>query len=115
MYIMNAPTSIYFTWKVAKNLLEETTTQKINFSKDSKNDDMWKHVNKSQIEERFGGTAPSIQANYWPPKFPSSEYLTESDSAKLLLNTKEAYLKKFNDGKLAKYKVCKALVGKDEL
>lgn len=49
---------------MVKGLLEETTVQKINFSKEHKNDDMWKHVNKCQVEEKFGGTAPNI-TSYW--------------------------------------------------
>ena len=62
---MNSPTSLYFSWKMIKPLLEETTTAKINFSKDSTNADMWKHINKSQVEERFGGNAKNIENTYW--------------------------------------------------
>lgn len=110
MYIMNSPTSIYFTWKMIKSLLEETTTQKINFSKESTNEDMWKHVNKSQVEEKFGGTAKNIEVDFWPPKVPSGDYLLTSDDPASLMIAKDEYQKKNQEGKLANYKVCKELI-----
>jgi len=110
MYIMNSPTSLYFSWKMIKPLLEETTTAKINFSKDNKNEDLWKHTNKSQVEQRFGGTAANIDQDYWPPKCPSSEYYIATDKPQEFLITKDAYRAKNADGKLASYKISKELV-----
>jgi len=109
MYIMNSPTSLYFSWKMIKGLLEETTTQKINFSKESANEDLWKHTNKSQVEEKFGGTAKNIET-YWPPKVPSSDYLLSSEDASKVLISKEEYQTKHKDGGLDKYKVCRQLL-----
>jgi len=113
MYIMNSPTSLYFSWKMIKPLLEETTTAKINFSKDSTNADMWKHINKSQVEERFGGNAKNIENTYWPPKAPSNDYFLAEESPKEHLISKEDYKKKFDEGKLENYKVNPELAGKD--
>jgi len=109
MYIMNSPTTIYFTWKAVKPLLEETTTNKINFSKTSENEDMWRHTNKSQVEERFGGTATNIEKDYWPPKNPSQDYFISGENSNELLITKEEYLKRQSAGKLANYNVSKEL------
>lgn len=110
LYIMNSPSSIYFTWKMVKGLLEETTVQKINFSKEHKNDDMWKHVNKSQVEEKFGGTAPNITQSFWPPKENKENNFLEGENGNLFLRSKEEYKKLYSEGKLEKYRVCKELV-----
>jgi len=110
MYIMNSPTSLYFSWKMIKPLLEETTTAKINFSKDSTNADLWKHTNKSQVEQRFGGTATNIDQDYWPPKCPSEDYYIATDKPQEFLITADAYKAKNADGKLEKYRVSKELV-----
>jgi len=110
MYIMNSPTTIYFTWKAVKAFLEETTTAKINFSKTSENEDMWKHTNKSQVEKRFGGTADDVEKDCWPPKMPSKDYFVVEDKPNELLITKEEYLKRHQEEKLVNYNVCKELV-----
>ena len=64
MYILNSPTSIYIPWKIAKQFLDEVTMQKIKICKNSVAQDVFLHVNPTQIEKRFGGTAENVK-NYW--------------------------------------------------
>mgnify|MGYP002620063519 CR=1 FL=1 len=64
MYTLNCPSTIYWGWKLVKPLMEETTAAKISFIKDSTTEDMWKHIDKSQVEKKFGGTAANVET-YW--------------------------------------------------
>jgi hypothetical protein len=64
MYTINAPSSIYWAWKLIKPLMEESTASKITFVKENTTEDMWLHINKSQVEKRFGGSAANV-AEFW--------------------------------------------------
>lgn len=64
MYALNCPSSITWAWKLVKPLLEDTTAAKINFINDWTSEDLWKHINKSQIEKKFGGYAENV-TDFW--------------------------------------------------
>ena len=122
MYVMNTPIAIYYTWKIIKGFLDEVTVQKIRFSKENFDDEMWTHINKNQVEEKFGGNAKTLEDNFWflclkifsdlfrPPRERSNEYLLENDRPNLLLSTVEEYRKRYQAEELDEYKVCKELV-----
>jgi hypothetical protein len=49
LWIVNAPTSIYFSWKVVKNFLDPITVDKITIAKKNTDDSIWKIYDKTQI------------------------------------------------------------------
>ena len=64
MHVFNAPNSIVLPWKVAKGFVEDSTREKLHFYKGSRSDDLWKEINPTQVEERFGGKSPNLKT-YW--------------------------------------------------
>jgi len=105
MYVVNTPTSISIVWAMAKNLLEETTTNKIQFIKSNSCEEMWTHVNKQQVEKKFGGEAADLKDKFWPPVFPSKNYLTDSEKREDMLVSKETYAQMQQEGKLEGHKL----------
>jgi hypothetical protein len=90
-------------WKAVKVFMEETTQLKINISSSGNDDKMWAHMNKSQIEKRYGGEAEDL-TEFWPPKIISNQYFTEEENAGDILLTKEEYKQKVDSGELKLYK-----------
>jgi hypothetical protein len=48
-WMVNAPSTIYFSWKVIKNFLDPVTVDKIIIAKKNTDDSMWKIYDKGQI------------------------------------------------------------------
>ena len=59
MFILNAPGTVYFSWKIVKNFLDPITVDKITIAKKNTDESLWKIMDKSQIEKKFGGTIPN--------------------------------------------------------
>lgn len=64
LWVVNAPMSITFTWKVVAAFLDQVTVDKIKISKNNTDKDMWNLCDKSQIEVKYGGTQPNRES-YW--------------------------------------------------
>jgi hypothetical protein len=47
--MVNAPTTIYFSWKVVKNFLDPVTVDKVTIAKKNTDDSIWKFYDKGQI------------------------------------------------------------------
>mmetsp|Transcript_35566 Transcript_35566/g.32050 ORF Transcript_35566/g.32050 Transcript_35566/m.32050 type:complete len:292 (+) Transcript_35566:118-993(+) len=104
MYAVNAPSTIYWGFKLVKPLLEETTANKIHFTKEGVNEEMWTHINKTQVEKRFGGNAENNE-KFWPPQFPSEQYFLENEKPEDFLVSKDEYKKRYQEGQLTGKKV----------
>jgi len=65
MYIVQAPTSINFMWGMIKGFMEETTQRKIQIMKTIVPENLFKHTNKEQIENKYGGLSKDIQQDFW--------------------------------------------------
>jgi len=65
---------------------------------------LFQHANRDQVEEKFGGTARNI-TSYWPPQFPSTNYLSAADNSNSILISKEKYQSLYKLGKLQKYTI----------
>lgn len=65
MYIVQAPTSINFMWSMIKGFLEENTQRKIQIIKSIIAENLFKHTNREQIENKYGGISKNIEGNYW--------------------------------------------------
>jgi hypothetical protein len=50
LWMLNSPSSIYFSWKVVKNFLDPVTVDKIHIIKKNTDEHLWKLYNKNQIE-----------------------------------------------------------------
>jgi len=59
MFILNAPGTVYFSWKIVKNFLDPITVDKITIAKKNTDESLWKTMDKSQVEKKFGGTIPN--------------------------------------------------------
>jgi len=90
--------------------LNRESSDKLEFNKQSHLLPVLATSVKSQLEEKFGGTAKNIEADYWPPKVPSSDYLLPNEDASKVLVSKEEYQTLQKDGKLEKYQVCRQLL-----
>ncbi|KAL4476799.1 hypothetical protein ABPG72_010636 [Tetrahymena utriculariae] len=104
-YVINTPTSIFLPWSIIKGFLEEATIQKINFSKDGVPEKLFKHTHKSQVEQKFGGTAPNTN-EYWPPKEISSDYQLSDENKEDLFISQKQYYDLWEAGRLKKNIVC---------
>ena len=56
LWILNAPGTVYFSWQIVKNFLDPVTVEKINIAKKNTDSSIWKEIDKSQIEKKYGGT-----------------------------------------------------------
>ena len=93
LYLINAPSMISIPWKVCKGFLDESTVKKIHIQSDKDMSKLFTHTNKSQVESRFGGTAPNV-IHFWPPKCPSSEFFVSSENPEEFIDSSYFQLKK---------------------
>jgi len=103
MYIINAPTTVYIPWQMAKKFLEEVTVKKIQFYKTQIPEPLFEHTNREQVEKKYGGTAPDLKT-FWPPVFPSSNYHVKKEDTDRLVS-KEAYRNLYLSERLRSHKV----------
>jgi hypothetical protein len=64
MYVVNAPGTIYFTWKMVSAFLDPVTVEKIKISKTNTEKSMWDNIDPSQVEEKYGGKQPN-RTSFW--------------------------------------------------
>lgn len=64
MFTVNAPGTIYFTWKVVSAFLDEVTVEKIKISKSNTEKSLFDNIDPSQVEQKYGGTQPN-RTRYW--------------------------------------------------
>jgi hypothetical protein len=102
-YTVNAPWTFSMVWKACKAFVEETTALKINISTKAGDANMWNHIDKSQIEKRYGGEAEDL-TEFWPPQRSGPKYFVEADNAGDILITKEEYKKRKGAGELDAYR-----------
>jgi len=59
MFVVNAPSSIYFAWKMVSAFLDPVTVDKIKISKTNTDKAMFDNIDPSQVEEKYGGKQPN--------------------------------------------------------
>ena len=64
MFTVNAPGTIYFTWKVISAFLDEVTVEKIKISKEKTEKSLFDNIDPSQVEEKYGGKQPN-RTQFW--------------------------------------------------
>lgn len=117
-YLLHTPNSFKLIYKVVKYFLDKRTQDGINILKSGHYDQIWTHINKDQVEKKFGGNVETLVKDFWPPKSPNDNFYVPKDTSDLAEDeiskfvTNEEYLEMFETGKLDKYKVCEELVEK---
>lgn len=67
-YLLSMPGLLKFGWDgIASKFVSENTLRKIKVSSNNLHEDMWKHIDKDTIEEKYGGNMKNKNSNYWPP------------------------------------------------
>lgn len=93
-YIVNAPTSITFAWRIIKVAIEEHTLRKIKIMKTAHAPELRSHFAPHQYEEKYGGTAPNATL-FWPPVMPSGPYHAENEDPEAHLSPHSSFLEYF--------------------
>ncbi|EGR29784.1 hypothetical protein IMG5_148650 [Ichthyophthirius multifiliis] len=65
LYCVNCSNTVWIPWKAVQHFLEENTVNKVNIIKSNCPSDLFKHCNKIQVEQKFGGNAPNVTQYQW--------------------------------------------------
>jgi hypothetical protein len=84
-FIYGMGTFLGLLWNMVKVFLDETSLKKIRMLKKGQFKDILTLVNPEQLEQKYGGTAPDVKENFFPPIFPSNHYLKD-DKSKILVS-----------------------------
>ena len=114
-YLLGMPTMLNFAWNsLASAFVSENTLRKIKISKKMRHDDMWLHIDRSVIEERYGGNKPKIATHKWPPSKELMTFEPRNQIINLHLIPPTEYNKKYQAGLLCNRKVHQDLIVPDE-
>jgi hypothetical protein len=69
-YVVNSPKSLKYLWVMIKKFIEPHTVHKIRIMSEASPLEMKTHFNPYQYEEKYGGLAPNLTSNFWPPVLP---------------------------------------------
>jgi hypothetical protein len=72
-YVVNSPRSISFIWGMIKPFIDKMTVKKISFHRESSPQPLFTHCNHSQVERKYGGSAPDV-THFWPPTVPQGPF-----------------------------------------
>eukprot|EP00358_Blepharisma_japonicum_P005671 CAMPEP_0202943414 /NCGR_PEP_ID=MMETSP1395-20130829/3853_1 /ASSEMBLY_ACC=CAM_ASM_000871 /TAXON_ID=5961 /ORGANISM="Blepharisma japonicum, Strain Stock R1072" /LENGTH=317 /DNA_ID=CAMNT_0049640861 /DNA_START=411 /DNA_END=1361 /DNA_ORIENTATION=+ len=73
-HIINATNSFFFMYKLISPFLDDAAKEKMTFQRDANLTHLFAHCNPSQVEQKYGGTAPDL-TQFWPPVVPEGPYL----------------------------------------
>jgi hypothetical protein len=76
-FVYGMGTFMNFLWGMAKVFLDEITVKKVRMSKKGQFKEMLSLIHPEQLEKKYGGTAPDVTGNYFPPIMPSNKYVKE--------------------------------------
>ena len=67
-YILNPAPIINTLWKMVQFFLDSQTRQKIRFVMGADKSELLQLIDPSQLEVKYGGTYPNLEAPYFPPR-----------------------------------------------
>lgn len=67
LYLVNAPWAMKMLFEIF-NAFDKNIQKKINVSNKNYAEPMFQHIDKSQLEVKFGGTKPNITGEFFPPR-----------------------------------------------
>ena len=114
-YILSMPTVIRWGWEaIVSKFVSENTLKKLKLTGDPWHEDMWTHISRAIVEQRYGGDMPNLVNNFWPPR---QDFLLFTDpraqSANNLITTEE-YGNLWSQDKLLARKVLRKWVKEKE-
>ena len=63
---MNTPWLVSsILWPLAKLVLDQNTIDKVNIASGAKHENMLKHINPNNLEQKYGGSVPDITSDFW--------------------------------------------------
>lgn len=108
LYFLNVAASMYVPWQIIKKFLDDVTVQKIQFYKTQVPTTLFDSVNKEQVEEKYGGTAPNA-TQFWPPVIPSNNYFVSPKNSQALISQEE-YTSMYKKGSLVNMRLNQSLI-----
>jgi hypothetical protein len=107
-YWFNSPTVMKNNMLAEK---DEVKTYRMKVMEKGNMQEMWSHINRGQVEKKFGGGAEDLRAtDYWPPTCPNDNYSCNPNQKNQHFLSGIEYYEKYNKGGLSKSKVCFDLV-----
>jgi hypothetical protein len=107
-YWFNSPTVMKNNMLAEK---DEIKTYRMKVMEKGNMQEMWSHINRGQVEKKFGGDAEDLRAtDYWPPTCPNDNYFCNPNQKNQHFLSGIEYYEKYNKGGLSKSKVCFDLV-----
>jgi len=94
MFILNVSTTVYIIWRAIRNFLDPNTERKIKILKSNDFSEIFKFINKDQVEARFGGNSSNVSSYFFPPIIPSKNFLMEGQTEDQVLVNKDVYIEK---------------------
>jgi hypothetical protein len=64
LFAVNVPGAAVFAWKLASTVLDDATVDKITLDSGIDIPELWKHCDKSQVQEKYGGTQKN-RLEFW--------------------------------------------------
>lgn len=89
-YVVNAPSTFVFIWRMIKGMMEQNTVKKIRIMKQSVIEEMETHFNPGQYERKYGGNAPNAEA-FWPPNMPAGPWNSKQENSDKFLSNHSSY------------------------
>ena len=105
-YVVNAPGTVTMAWSMAKKFMSPVSASKVDISGKNYSKRMWEHINKDQIEQKYGGTAPNLEPPFiepeqiWPPKATSYNFMLPNDKPSERQIDYKTYYDKYINGLL---------------
>ena len=100
MYVINVSFFVWTIWNGVKILLDPITQTKIKlYSEKEISSELFKFINKKQVEKKLGGLAEDVNNDYFPPIFPNDEYLLPFENKDNILITEDQYIEKIKKNK----------------
>lgn len=92
MYILNLSIMYNLLWKGFKSFLNANIEKKIIITQEKDNYcELFRSINKSQVEKKYGGNAENIYTHYFPPIFPSNNYFLPEENPEDILVSEQKY------------------------
>ena len=108
-YILGMSLLVRVLYKFVCNFLEEVTVKKITIL-DGKNDPrLFEGISPSNIEKRFGGSAPDLVYNQpnslFPPRMPTNDFLKSNENKNQILISEQQYIDKCRQGEIPQFSI----------
>lgn len=68
-YLLSMPGVLRWGWEaIVSKFVSENTLNKIKITGDPYNNDMWNHISRDTIEQKYGGDMANMKGSFWPPR-----------------------------------------------